>query len=176
MRAADLPSPAMPARTMHRMEREEDIGWLRSRVAALVDQESGLLSQAFELSRGGGDRRGVDALFAQVQAIQVERSLLKKQIGKVLGGHRLHMPSEVWRPGIYDYRPVVGGDSVRVRVTAEALGLHAALPGRRDPVRIETLEGTFDGPLAVDDGAAHQDSRPARPAGDRERTVGRKKA
>ncbi|WP_427914990.1 hypothetical protein ACPWT1_08775 [Ramlibacter sp. MMS24-I3-19] len=136
------------------MDQEEDIAGLRSRVSALVEQESGLLNQAFELSRAGGDRRGVDALFAQVQAIQVERSLLKKRIGEVLGSHRLHMASEVWRTGIYAYRPVAGGESLQVSVTKEALGLHVTLPGRSEPVRIETLEGTFDGPLAGDDAVA----------------------
>lgn len=156
------------------MDREEDIGWLRSRVSALVEQESGLLNQAFELSRAGGDRPGVDALFAQVQAIQVERSALKKQIGKVLGSHRLHMASEVWKPGIYDYRPVAGGDNLRVRVTAEALGLYALLPGRGEPVRIETLEGTFDGPLAADDAAAHRDTVQSHRAGERERATRKK--
>jgi len=132
------------------MEQEEDIGLLRSRVSALVEQESSLLDRAFELSRAGGDRCGVDALFAQVQAIQVERSSLKKRIGEVLGTRRLHMASEVWKPGVYDYRPAAGGDSVRVRVTTEALGLKVFMPDRAEPVRIETLEGSFDGPLAVD--------------------------
>lgn len=132
------------------MEQEEDIGSLRSRVSALVEQESGLLNRAFELSRAGGDRRGVDALFAQVQAIQVERSSLKKRIGEVLGARRLHMASEVWKPGVYDYRPAAGGDSVRVRVTAEPLGLKVAMPDRKETVRIESLDGSFDGPLAVD--------------------------
>ena len=133
------------------MGQEEDIGSLRSRVSALVEQESGLLNQAFELSRAGGDRRGVDALFAQVQAIQVERSSLKKRIGEVLGMRRLHMATEVWKPGVYDYRPAAGGDAVRVRVTAEPLGLKVAMPDRREAVRIEMLDGSFDGPLAVDD-------------------------
>lgn len=143
------------------MGQEEDIGSLRSRVSALVEQESGLLNQAFELSRAGGDRRGVDALFAQVQAIQVERSSLKKQIGELLGTRRLHMPSEVWRPGVYDFRPAAGGDSVRVRVTAQALGLQVAIPGRGEAVRIENLEGTFDGPLGVDDAVATEDAAQA---------------
>lgn len=133
------------------MGQEEDIGALRSRVSALVEQESGLLNRAFELSRAGGDRRGVDALFAQVQAIQVERSSLKKRIGEVLGTRRLHMGSEVWKPGVYDFRPAAGGESVRVRVTTEPLGLKVLMPGRAEAVRIETLEGSFDGPLAVDD-------------------------
>lgn len=157
------------------MDREQDIAALRSRVSALVEQERGLLDQAFELSRSGADRRGVDALFAQVQAIQVERGVLKKKIGQVLGGHRLHMASEVWRPGIYAYRPLVGGESVRVRVTNEALGLHVAIPGHGEPVRIETLQGTFDGPLAVDDAVAHPDL--ARPqAADNRMRQSRKKS
>ena len=143
------------------MGEEEDIGSLRSRVAALVEREGALLSQAFELSRGGGDRRGVDALFAQVQAIQAERSSLKKRIGDVLGSRRLNLASEVWRPGVYDYRPAEGGDSVRVRVTSEALGLQVLMPDRGKAVRIETLTGTFDGPLAVDDAATHEDPAPA---------------
>lgn len=133
------------------MGQEEDIGSLRSRVSALVDEESELLNRAFELSRAGGDRRGVDALFAQVQAIQVERSSLKKRIGEVLGTRRLHMASEVWKPGVYVYRPAAGGEGVRVRVTMEPLGLKVAMPDRAQAVRIEMLDGTFDGPLAVDD-------------------------
>ena len=140
------------------MDQEEDIVSLRSRVSALVDQESGLLNLAFELSRAGGDRRGVDALFAQVQAMQVERSSLKKRIGEVLGTRRLHLASEVWRPGVYDYRSADGGESVRVRVVTEALGLQVVSPGRPEAVRIETLDGSFDGPLAVDDPATHQDA------------------
>ena len=71
------------------MGQDISIATLRSRVSALVEQESVLLTQAFELSRGGGDRRGVDALFAQVQAMQVERNSLRKQIGQVLGTQRL---------------------------------------------------------------------------------------
>jgi hypothetical protein len=142
---------------MDAMGEDESIGSLRSRVSALVEKEGGLLNQAFELSRAGGDRRGVDALFAQVQAIQVERNQLKKKIGSVLGNHRLHVASEVWRPGVYDYCREVGGGSVRVRITQGALGLQVALPDVRDPVRIETLKGTFDGPLAVDEGQVHQD-------------------
>ena len=78
------------------MGQDISIATLRSRVSALVEQESVLLTQAFELSRGGGDRRGVDALFAQVQAMQVERNSLRKQIGQVLGSQRLHEAAEVW--------------------------------------------------------------------------------
>ena len=153
------------------MSEEEDIGVLRSRVSVLVEEESGLVNQAFELSRAGGDRRGVDALFAQVQAIQVERSRLKKRIGEALGMRRLHSESEVWKPGVYEYRPAAGGDSLRVRVTMEALGLQVVVPGRDQPVRIETLHGTFDGPLAVDDPAAHHDAAPAQQASARKRAT-----
>jgi hypothetical protein len=150
---------------MFPMALEKSIASLRSRVTELVEREGVLLTQAFELSRGGGDRRGVDALFAQVQAIQVERNSLKKEIGSVLGTQRLHVAAEVWRPGVYDYRQEVGADSVRVCVTRGALGLQVLIPGRGDTVSIDTLKGTFDGPLAVDDAAAHQDAAPARPAG-----------
>jgi hypothetical protein len=143
-------------RKMNRMAEDNSISSLRSRVCALVEQESALLTEAFELSRGGGDRRGVDALFARVQAIQVERNSLKKQIGNVLGTHRLHVAAEVWRPGVYDYRSEVGGDLVRVSITTGPIGLQVLMPGQRKPVSIETLQGTFDGPLAVDDAAAHQ--------------------
>lgn len=125
---------------------------LRSRISQLVQQETELLNKAFELSRAGEDRRGVDALFAQVQVIQLERNSLKKQIGNVLGTHRLHTGAEVWRLGVYDYRREVGGESVRVRVTRGPLGLQVQLPGRRVPVSIETLDGTFEGPLADDAG------------------------
>lgn len=132
---------------------ENNIGTLRARVSALVEQEGALVSRAFDLSKSGGDRQAVDALFAQVQAIQAERNSLKKRIGSMLGTQRLHEASEVWTPGIYDYRHEVGGERVRVRVTKGPLGLQVSMPGARRPVRLETLEGTFDGPLAVDDAA-----------------------
>ena len=138
------------------MGQDQSIAALRTRLSALVEQEGVLLTQAFDLSRGG-DRSGVDALFARVQAIQVERNSLKKQIGSIIGTHRLHEAAEVWRPGIYDYRQEVGGQSVRVCVTRGPLGLQVLVPGQREPARMETLEGTFDGPLAVDDGA-HPDA------------------
>ncbi|GAB3649577.1 hypothetical protein [Ramlibacter alkalitolerans] len=138
------------------MGQDDSIAALRSRMSALVEQEGVLLTQAFDLSRAGGDRRGVDALFARVTAIQVERNGLKKQIGNILGTHRLHSVAEVWRLGVYDYRPEVGAASVRVRVASGPLGLQVFMPGRGDPVRIESLEGTFEGPLAVDDAATHQ--------------------
>lgn len=138
------------------MDQDDNIASLRTRVTALVEQEAVLLTQAFALSRSGGDRSGVDALFARVQAIQVERSSLKKKIGNVLGTHRLHEAAEVWRPGVYDYRQEVGGEVMRIRVVKGPLGLQALMPGRRDAMRIETLPGTFDGPLAVDDDAAHR--------------------
>jgi len=136
------------------MAHEESIGALRSRVAELVEQEGVLLTQAFDLSREGKDRQGVEALFARVQAMQVERNSLKKRIGSILGTHRLHEASEVWRVGVYDYRQEVGGEVVRVRVTQGPLGLQVLAPGERTPVRIEGLEGTFDGPLALDDAAS----------------------
>jgi hypothetical protein len=135
------------------MGNEENIGTLRARVSELVEQEGALVSRAFDLSKAGGDRQTVEALFARVQAIQAERNSLKKRIGNMLGGHRLHDPSEVWSPGTYDYRQEVGGERVRVRVTKGPLGLQVLLPGGKRPVRIESLEGTFDGPLAVDDGS-----------------------
>jgi hypothetical protein len=139
------------------MGQDTSIANLRSRVTALVEREGALLTQAFELSKAGGDRSGVDALFAQVQAIQVERNSLKKQIGNVLGTHRLHEAAEVWKLGVYEYRHEVGGDCVRVRVTKGPLGLQVLMPGKADAVNIETLHGTFDGPLAVDDAAAHEE-------------------
>lgn len=138
------------------MAQDESIATLRSRVSALVEQESVLLTQAFELSREGADGRSVDALFARVQAIQVERNGLKKRIGNVLGTHRLHEAGEVWQLGVYDYRREVGGDVMRVRVTRGPIGFQVHLPHRADAVNIETLQGTFDGPLAVDDAAAHE--------------------
>lgn len=132
------------------MGEQNSIAALRSRVSALVDEEAALLSQAFELSRAGDDRRGVDALFAQVQALQVERNGLQKQIGQVLGGQRLHVASEVWKPGAYEYREEVGSDPVRVKVGRGPFGLEARVPGRDGTVNIETLKGTFEGPLAGD--------------------------
>lgn len=139
---------------------ESSIAELRSRLSALVEQEGALLAQAFDLSRAGADRQGVDALFARVQSIQVERSSLKKRIGSILGTHRLHSAPEVWRPGVYDYRHEVGGPSMRVRVVSGPLGLQVVMPGKRDATRIETLHGTFDGPLAVDDDGSHQELAP----------------
>ena len=140
------------------MPQQTSIAALRSRVSALVEQEAALLTQAFELSRAGGDRRGVDALFARVQAIQVERSSIKKQIGNELGMQRLHDASEVWKLGVYNYCDAVGGTSVRVRVTTGPLGLQVLFPDRKEGVAIERLKGTFDGPLA-DDGAAPDEQR-----------------
>jgi hypothetical protein len=146
------------------MGEDEDIGSLRSRVSALVEKESSLLDQAFALSRAGGERRGVDALFAQVQAVQVERGRLKARIGELLGSRRLHMAGEVWKPGVYDYRPNGEGNSIRVQVTSDALGLRVLVPGRPDAVRIETLDGAFDGPLAVDGPVARGDAVPRPPS------------
>lgn len=138
------------------MSEDKSIASLRSRVSALVQQEGALLSEAFELSGAGGDRRGVDALFARVQAIQVERGTLQKEIGNRLGIQRMHSASEVWRLGLYNYRPV-DGEPVRVRVAKGPLGLQVFMPGRRAPVHIEKLEGSFDGPLAADDAHPGQD-------------------
>lgn len=132
------------------MGEQDIIASLRSRVSALVDREAALLSQAFELSRAGEDRHGVDALFAQVQALQVERNGLQKQIGQVLGTQRLHVASEVWKPGAYEYRAEVGSDPVRVKVGRGPFGLVVRVPGRDGTVDIETLKGTFEGPLAHD--------------------------
>ena len=98
---------------------------------------------------GSGDRKGVDALFARVQAIQVERNSLKKKIGDLLGSHRLHSPSEVWQPGQYDYQQEAGGDSVRVSVCTGPRGLQVKLPDRPEAVSIASLRGSFDGPLAA---------------------------
>lgn len=144
------------------MGQDNSIASLRSRVSALVEQEGALLTQAFELSKSGGDRSGVDALFARVQTIQVERNNLKKQIGNVLGTHRLHEAAEVWKPGVYEYREEVGGKSVRVRVTPGPLGLQVNVPGKDATVNIATLHGTFDGPLAVDDAPSHEEAPAAR--------------
>jgi len=142
------------------MDQDNSIPALRSRVSALVDQEAALLEQAMELSRAGSDHPGVDALFARVQAIQVERTSLKRQLGNVLGTHRMHVAAEVWRLGAYDYRDEPGAPAVRAHVSRGPLGLQVLLPGRRDPVSIDTLSGSFDGPLAADDAQAS----PAAPA------------
>ncbi|MCC2673229.1 MAG: hypothetical protein K0R58_176 [Ramlibacter sp.] len=152
------------------MGQDNNIASLRSRVSELVEQEGALLTQAFELSKAGGDRSGVDALFARVQTIQVERNNLKKQIGNVLGTHRLHEAAEVWKLGVYDYREEVGGDSVRVRVMQGPIGLQVVVPGRDAAVNIATLHGTFDGPLAVDDSASHEEA-PQAPAASRRRAA-----
>ena len=148
------------------MDHENSISALRSRVAALVDQEAALLEKAMELSRAGSDQPGVDELFARVQAIQVERNSLKRQLGNVLGTHRMHVASEVWRLGVYDYCDEPGAPAVRVHVSRGPLGLQVLLPGRAAPVSIDTLRGSFDGPLAVDDAQAS----PAAPARRRKST------
>ncbi len=130
------------------MGEDKSIAQLRSRVTELVEQEGALLSEAFAASKSGGDRRGVDALFARVQALQVERSRLQKEIGSLLGTRRMHVASEIWRPGTYEYRPEDGAQAVRIEVTQGPLGFQAQLPGTKAPVRIETLRGAFDGPIA----------------------------
>lgn len=129
---------------------EEDLSALRSRIAELVEQESVLLTQAFDLGKSGGARTGVDALFARVQALQMERSRLKQRLGELLGVQRLHTAREVWQAGLYDYRQEVGGPKVRIRVTKGPLGLQLLLPGQTRAVGIETLAGSFEGPLATD--------------------------
>jgi hypothetical protein len=135
------------------MSEDNSIASLRARVTSLVEQEGVLLSRAFELSRAG-DHGGVDALFARVQAMQVERNSLTRQIGSALGTQRMHTASEVWKPGVYDYRPAVGSENVRVRVVKGSIGLQVFMPGRERAVSVETLHGTFDGPVAADDDAA----------------------
>lgn len=158
------------------MVQEKSISALRSRVSALVEQEAQLLNEAFALSKAGGDRRGVDALFARVQTIQVERSNLKREIGNVIGTHRLHTAGEVWQPGCYEYREPVGAPAVRVRVTQGPLGLQVQMPGHAEPMRIESLEGSFDGPLAVDEAQpapAGADEAAAAPAAKKRKTRSR---
>ncbi|MBC5766070.1 hypothetical protein [Ramlibacter albus] len=137
------------------MEPRKSIAELRSHVAALVEQEAGLLQKAFELSRDESSRASVGGIFAQVQKIQRERSAFRKQIGDLLGSSRMHSPAEVWQPGVYDYRSEVGSKSVRARVVAGPLGLLVHIPGQSRAVRIETLAGTFDGPLASDDSTSY---------------------
>ena len=129
------------------MDQGDSIASLRSRVALLVEEEAALLSQAMALSRAK-DCKGVDALFARVQAIQMQRGHLKKQIGNLIGTNRMHVAAEVWKPGTYNYRHAAGGDVVHVRVEQGPLGLQVAFPGK-DAVPIETLKGTFDGPITV---------------------------
>lgn len=117
--AAGEPSRIVAARPdLVSMDHDEGISALRSRVSALVEREGVLLTQAFELSRGSGGNghQRLESLFAQVQALQIERNGLKKRIGNMLGTQRLHEAAEVWRPGVYDYRPEAGGDVVRVYV------------------------------------------------------------
>jgi hypothetical protein len=133
------------------MDQENSLASLRSRVSVLLEQEAALLSQAMECSRAK-DRQAVDALFARVQAIQVERSSLAKQIATLVGTQRMHVAAEVWKPGTYGYREDVGTDSVRVSVVQGPLGLQVILPGRGDAVGIETLKGTFHGPLPASGG------------------------
>ena len=145
------PKPARKYRQSLKLEHmgeDNSIAQLRSRVTELVEEEGILLSEAFAASKGGGDRRGVDALFARVQALQVERCRLQKEIGNLLGTRRMHVASEIWRTGTYEYRPEDGTPAIRIEVTQGALGFQAMLPGRSAPVRIETLRGAFDGPIA----------------------------
>ena len=150
------------------MGQDISIATLRSRVSALVEQESVLLTQAFELSRGGGDRRA-HALFAQVQAMQVERN--SEETDRAGAGRAAPARgSRIWKLGVYDYRRVVGGDPVRVHVTQGPLGLQALLPGQR-PGAIESLRGLSmarsgadDGPPAVEREAVAQNAHAGTPA------------
>jgi hypothetical protein len=135
------------------MGEDKSIASLRARIASLVDEEGALVAQALKASREGGGQSGVDVLFAQVQALQAERNRLQKQVGGLLGTRRLHVAAEVWQPGVYDYRSD-DGETSRVRVTQGPLGLQVQLPGRKGPVRIETLRGDFDGPIGSDDPAS----------------------
>lgn len=121
---------------------------LRAQVAALVEEESTLLTKAFDLKRAG-DGRGVDGLFAQIQVAQIERNRLTKQIGSVLGAQRMHVAAEVWKPGLYDYREKLDGVAVRVQVVSGPLGLQVLAPAQKQSVSIKTLKGTFDGPLGT---------------------------
>jgi hypothetical protein len=129
---------------------EHDLPALRARIAALVAQEAELLAQAFALSRAGSDRHAVEELFARVQANQLERQGLKARITQRLGGQRLHVAAEVWLQGLYQYRAEVGAAATLVRVEEGPLGLQVRMPGKARPVGIESLPGTFDGPVAAD--------------------------
>jgi hypothetical protein len=134
---------AAPVKTM---DQEHDILSLRSRIADMVRQEGDLVSQALQHSRGG-DRQRVDELYVQLHALQLERSGLQRQIAAMLGTRRMHVASEVWRPGDYDYCLEVGGPAVRISVVQDQFGLHAVFPEREQPIAVETLKGTFDGPV-----------------------------
>jgi len=129
---------------------EQAIAALRVRVASLVEREGALVAQAMKANREGAGRRAVDALFAQMQALQMERNSLQKQIAGLLGQPRMHVASEVWKTGVYDYRPLAGRDPVRVRVSQGPMGFQVLLPGQPEPVSISRLDGAFDGPLEVD--------------------------
>jgi hypothetical protein len=126
-----------------------DLSALRTRVVALTEQEGVLLAEALALSRVPGARSKVDLLFAQAQSVQIERSGLKKQIAQLLGTRRLHLGPEVWQTGLYDYTPPDGAGPVRVRVIRAPLGLHVEMQEGRT-VRIETLPGSFEGPVAAE--------------------------
>jgi hypothetical protein len=132
------------------MGQAEDLVSLRARVSSLTEREGTLLAEAFALSRASGDRSGVEPLFAQVQSIQIERSGVKQRIAQLLGTRRLQLAAEVWQPGTYDYSPAGGTAPVRVVVRAEALGLYVTMPGGAC-VRIEALNGTFDGPFDAEE-------------------------
>jgi hypothetical protein len=128
---------------------EDNLSALRSQVAALTEREGTLIAEALTLSRSGGGRGQVDTLFAQAQSIQMERATVKKRIAQLLGTRRLHLGSEVWEPGVYHYTPAGGDGSVRVTVSMQPLGMYVAMPGGRT-VRIETLDGSFDGPFGAE--------------------------
>jgi len=149
------------------MAQEHDIPTLRSRIAELVHQEGVLVSEALQHSRGG-DRQRVDDLYMQLHALQLDRTSIQQRIAALLGPRRMHVASEVWRPGEYDYCLEVGGASARIRVVQHQFGLHAIFPGRDQPIAVETLKGTFDGPVAsggagsaphADDGAKARSRR-----------------
>jgi hypothetical protein len=129
---------------------EDQLPVLRQRVAALTQRESDLLEQAFALAKSGGERKAVDSLFAESQSVQIERHGVKKRIAQLLGTRRLHLAREVWQPGTYDYLPGDRETPMRATVTAEPLGLYVMLPGAARAVRIESLGGTFDGPVGTE--------------------------
>lgn len=128
---------------------EESLSVLRTRVADLTEREGALIAEALTLSRSGGARGQVDRLFAQAQSIQMERTGVKKRIAQLLGTRRLHRSSEVWQPGNYHYTPADGEERIKVTVRSQPLGMYVEMQDGR-AVRIETLDGTFDGPFGAE--------------------------
>jgi len=132
------------------MGEKADIGSLRSRIAALVDEEGLLLSRAGASGRRGTGSAETALLFARIEALHAERGELQKVLRHLLGTRRMHVAAEMWQPGLYDYFAEVGCRPLRVRVMQGTAGLEVLMPANNAPVPVHALQGAFDGPVEID--------------------------